>query len=64
MRDIGVKYIVFDKDNTLTLPYSSEIYEPIKNSLNECIDVFGKENVAILSNSIGSSDDKAYEVIC
>lgn len=55
--------MVFDKDNTLTLPYHRDIEESIKDDFNECLDVFNKENVAILSNTVGSSDDKDHKVI-
>jgi phosphatidylglycerophosphatase GEP4 len=56
-----VKYFVFDKDNTLTLPYENsyankEIIEKIK----EFKEIYGKFNLAVLSNSAGSSDDKNY----
>ena len=39
----GIKYIVFDKDNTLTLPYSNEYYSAkIRYAvLDECAGAFG-----------------------
>ena len=59
----GIRYIVFDKDNTLTVPYSHHYFSDLlmksvlvdaANSLN------GVRNIALLSNSVGSSDDKDY----
>ena len=59
----GIRYIVFDKDNTLTVPYSHHYFSDLlmksvlvdaANSLN------GVQNIALLSNSVGSSDDKDY----
>lgn len=41
LKNYGINYIIFDKDNTLTLPYERELYDPIRPSLNECIEVFG-----------------------
>jgi phosphatidylglycerophosphatase GEP4 len=52
-----VKYIVFDKDNTLTLPYKIEIEKKLENKIEEFKNVFGEANLAILSNSAGSKDD-------
>ncbi|XP_010272666.1 PREDICTED: uncharacterized protein LOC104608394 isoform X2 [Nelumbo nucifera] len=48
----GFKGVVFDKDNTLTAPYSSAIWPPLVPSLRLCKSVFG-DNVAIFSNSAG-----------
>lgn len=57
----GIKAIMFDKDNTLTAPYANEIHEKAALGLKNAIDVFGLDNVAILSNSAGTKDDKDYE---
>jgi phosphatidylglycerophosphatase GEP4 len=51
---------VFDKDNTLTLPYELQIHPTALEGLEDCRKIIG--NIAILSNSIGSKDDKNYEV--
>lgn len=58
----GIKYIIFDKDNTVTLPYERRYADlGVKKSiLDDCMDVFGKEHMALLSNSAGSKDDKDY----
>jgi len=55
-----VKYIVFDKDNTLTHPYKIEIEKLLEPKIEEYKKVFGEENLAILSNSAGSKDDINY----
>lgn len=55
---LGVKAVVFDKDHTLTAPYESSHIHPCASvGLNSALNVFGTENVAILSNSAGTMDD-------
>mmetsp|Transcript_14394 Transcript_14394/g.17500 ORF Transcript_14394/g.17500 Transcript_14394/m.17500 type:complete len:231 (+) Transcript_14394:104-796(+) len=62
MRDkCGIKAVIFDKDNTLTAPYDISIHEKAASGLSKALDVFGVDNVAILSNSAGTKDDKDYE---
>ena len=62
MRDkCGIRAIVFDKDNTLTAPYENEVHPLAKKGLESAMDVFGKDHVAILSNSAGTNDDPAYK---
>ena len=62
MRDsCGIKAVMFDKDNTLTAPYDVIIHDKAKQGLKNAIDVFGQNNVAILSNSAGTKDDPDYE---
>ncbi|GBG25394.1 Phosphatidylglycerophosphatase GEP4, mitochondrial [Hondaea fermentalgiana] len=51
-------HVVFDKDNTLTAPYVETLHERVEESTRRCIDLFGAERVAILSNSAGTLDDK------
>jgi phosphatidylglycerophosphatase GEP4 len=58
--DKNIKYIVFDKDNTITIPHEFEISIEIKQKLNEFQRFYGVENLAIISNSAGSNDDKGY----
>lgn len=48
----GFQGVVFDKDNTLTIPYSSNLFGPLRESLQNCKSLFG-DNVAVLSNSAG-----------
>lgn len=52
--------MVFDKDNTLTLPYDFQLHPPLKQAIDEARTVFGN-NLAVLSNSVGSSDDRNFE---
>jgi len=56
----GIELLVFDKDNTLTIPYKNEIYKPLMDSFKRCWEVYGK-NILILSNSSGSTDDEGYK---
>ncbi|GAB2264967.1 hypothetical protein Dimus_000038 [Dionaea muscipula] len=49
----GFKGVVFDKDNTITVPYVLSLWAPLEPSIEGCKSVFGEDNVAILSNSAG-----------
>ena len=53
LKDAGFKGVVFDKDNTLTVPYARAVHPPLEASLEECKRVFGKRNLAVFSNSAG-----------
>ncbi|KAJ9478201.1 Phosphatidylglycerophosphatase GEP4, mitochondrial [Pseudozyma hubeiensis] len=53
----GVRYLVFDKDNCLTAPHSDILEPSITTAWQQCQRVFGRENILIVSNSSGSSDD-------
>ncbi|KAG1684077.1 hypothetical protein DVH05_007917 [Phytophthora capsici] len=57
LRDRGFRGIIFDKDNTLTVPHKLEIAPHLESSLSECRRVFGDSGVVIFSNSAGSTDD-------
>jgi len=57
----GIRGIIFDKDNTITAPYDLTVHPKASVGLNQALDIFGSENVAILSNSAGSKDDIDYE---
>ena len=48
----GFKGVVFDKDNTLTAPYSLAIWPPLRPSIEQCKAVFGHD-IAVFSNSAG-----------
>ena len=63
LHELGIRHIVFDKDNTLTAPFERKYFNiEIENAVeNKCKKVFGASNVAILSNSVGSKDDKNHE---
>lgn len=53
----GVRFLVFDKDNCLTAPHSDILEPSITEAWERCQRVFGRENILIVSNSSGSSDD-------
>ena len=57
----GIRAVIFDKDNTLTAPYGMDIHPDASAGLQAAKDVFGSENVAIMSNSAGTLDDPGYE---
>ena len=61
----GIQHVVFDKDNTLTAPYVNEFFTPAFDKLikNEVASIYGKSNLAILSNSAGSSDDAKVDFV-
>ncbi|KAJ7960686.1 haloacid dehalogenase (HAD) superfamily protein [Quillaja saponaria] len=48
----GFKGVVFDKDNTITAPYSLKLWGPLGSSLERCKSVFGPD-IAVFSNSAG-----------
>mmetsp|Transcript_12637 Transcript_12637/g.26785 ORF Transcript_12637/g.26785 Transcript_12637/m.26785 type:complete len:236 (-) Transcript_12637:796-1503(-) len=57
----GVRAVVFDKDNTLTAPYGMVVHCDAAKGLESAKEIFGSENVAIMSNSAGTKDDPDYE---
>jgi len=57
----GIRAVVFDKDNTLTAPYANTIHKDAARGLASAKEIFGVENVAIMSNSAGTKDDPGYE---
>ena len=57
----GIRAVIFDKDNTLTAPYGMDIHPDASAGLQAAKDVFGSDNVAIMSNSAGTLDDPDYE---
>ncbi|XP_019166298.1 PREDICTED: phosphatidylglycerophosphatase GEP4, mitochondrial-like isoform X2 [Ipomoea nil] len=48
----GFEGVVFDKDNTLTVPYSLRLWPPLRSSIEQCKALFGN-NIAVFSNSAG-----------
>lgn len=57
-----IKYIVFDKDNTIAYHKSNNLpNEEMKEILINFKKIFGEEKLAILSNTAGSQNDKNYE---
>lgn len=55
LHEQGIRYIVFDKDNTLTAPYSKEYFsDKVRLAvLDTCVHQFGPESLAVISNSAG-----------
>lgn len=49
----GFRGVVFDKDNTITVPYSLTLWGPLGSSLELCKSVFGPD-IAVFSNSAGN----------
>ncbi|XP_014518951.2 uncharacterized protein LOC106776129 isoform X2 [Vigna radiata var. radiata] len=52
LRRKGFKGVVFDKDNTITAPYSLKPWPPLASSLECCKLAFGHD-IAVFSNSAG-----------
>ncbi|XP_057758589.1 phosphatidylglycerophosphate phosphatase 1, chloroplastic/mitochondrial [Arachis stenosperma] len=52
LRRKGFKGVVFDKDNTITAPYSLMPWPPLESSLERCKLEFGPD-IAVFSNSAG-----------
>ncbi|XP_060189345.1 phosphatidylglycerophosphate phosphatase 1, chloroplastic/mitochondrial [Lycium barbarum] len=48
----GFEGVVFDKDNTITVPYSLSLWNPLASSIDHCKSLFGN-NIAVYSNSAG-----------
>jgi phosphatidylglycerophosphatase GEP4 len=61
MKNAGIKAICFDKDNVLTAHKDAALYATLNSAWDECKRVFGNKNLAIISNSAGSSDDISNE---
>ena len=45
----------------MTIPYERQIHSSIVNQFNSLITLYGRENIAILSNSVGSKEDIGYK---
>lgn len=54
LKNEGFEGVVFDKDNTLTVPYTLSLWPPLASSLELCKSLFGS-NIAVFSNSAGNS---------
>ncbi|KAL2476604.1 haloacid dehalogenase (HAD) superfamily protein [Abeliophyllum distichum] len=52
LKNRGFKGVVFDKDNTITLPYSLSLWAPLGSSIEQCKSLFGND-IAVFSNSAG-----------
>lgn len=61
-REFNISAVVFDKDNTLALPYSKAPADTVKHALEDAKQSFPKfGSFAILSNSVGTPDCSKYE---
>lgn len=56
LKNRGFVGVVFDKDNTITAPYSLSLWAPLGPSVEQCKSLFGN-NVAVFSNSAGKIGD-------
>lgn len=62
LKNRGFQGVVFDKDNTLTIPYSLKLWDPLGPSLDHCKALFGN-NVAVFSNSAGNFFSPFYWIL-
>lgn len=53
LKRLGFRGVVFDKDNTLTAPYSLSLWPPISASFADCVAAF-PGRLAVFSNSAGN----------
>ncbi len=60
LKEVGIKGVIFDKETTLTLPYSLSLVPYLLESVSEFSHYFPKK-LAILSNSAGTLDDPDYK---
>jgi phosphatidylglycerophosphatase GEP4 len=61
LKEAGCAAVIFDKDNTLTAPYENQVHPRAVIGLDHALRVFGRDRVAILSNSAGTRDDVDYK---
>jgi phosphatidylglycerophosphatase GEP4 len=61
LHETGIRAVIFDKDHTLTVPYGNVLHPDAASGLSQCLHVFGKDRVAILSNSAGTNDDVDFK---
>lgn len=59
----GFEGVVFDKDNTITVPYSLNLWSPLASSMEQCKSLFGN-NIAVFSNSAGNFIRSLWLVSC
>lgn len=57
MYDAGIRYLVVDKDNCLTHPHDNRLVEAIRPAWEQCKDVFGPDNILLVSNTAGTRKD-------
>lgn len=59
----GFEGVIFDKDNTITVPYSLHLWSPLASSMEQCKSLFGN-NIAVFSNSAGNFIWNLWLVSC
>ncbi len=52
LKKMGINYLVFDKDNTITITNKFTIFNGgVKDSINDALNIFTRDKIGILSNS-------------
>ena len=46
----------------MTIPYVNQFFEDIVENINEWKQIYGYDNIVILSNSAGSTDDLGNDI--
>jgi phosphatidylglycerophosphatase GEP4 len=49
---LGLRYLIFDRDNTITSHLSTTYIDDRRDAVEHCKRVFGDSNVALLSNAL------------
>ncbi|XP_060209472.1 phosphatidylglycerophosphate phosphatase 1, chloroplastic/mitochondrial-like [Lycium barbarum] len=66
LKNRGFEGVVFDKDNTITVPYSLNLWSSLASSMEQCKSLFGN-NIAVFSNSAGLAeydpDDRKAQIV-
>ncbi|CAE6467539.1 unnamed protein product [Rhizoctonia solani] len=57
LKQAGYTGVVFDRDNCLTVPHHDTLVPELADAWDRCKASFGRENMLIVSNSAGTSDD-------
>eukprot|EP00741_Cyanophora_paradoxa_P000845 tig00000444_g816.t1 len=57
LRKAGARGLIFDKDNTLTAPFIDEIHPAAREPLRRAEQVFGRDKIVVVSNSVGCRKD-------
>jgi phosphatidylglycerophosphatase GEP4 len=59
--ELKTRAVVFDVDNTLTLPYANQAHSAeVRSALRRFEGVFGVDRIALLSNHAGSIEDRDF----
>ncbi|KAJ1300000.1 hypothetical protein OPQ81_011834 [Rhizoctonia solani] len=57
LKKAGYTGVVFDRDNCITIPHYDTLVPELADAWSRCKSTFGRQNVLIVSNSAGTSDD-------